>query len=341
MDVGSAFGPAFQYMTRLLFRPFVFKKWLGLGFAFLLAGMGGGFNFNFPSQREPNGPQQMPPPQWDTVTTWLEHHILLVIAAGAAIFLISIVFIWLSSVFKFVYTEQIVRDTGAIKEPFARLKRLGKSYFLWQLGFALVVAIILGVLVALPILSVFVFVPDVGLGLKVGVTIIAALIGIVVIIGAGITDIFARDFVVTTMYVRNLKVLEAWRVVLPILRANAGQIILYLLILIVIAICIGIAGIFIALAVMLALLIPVGLLVLIGYLIFMAAHLTWTPVVIGIAATLGIIVLLGITYLMQCAFQPLGVFRRSFALIVIGQADPMLVTIPTGTIPPGSQVSTE
>ncbi len=59
-------------------------------------------------------------------------------------------------------------------------------------------------------------------------------------------------------------------------------------------------------------------------------HLTWTVPVIAIVATYAFIVLMIYAYLVTCVVQPAYVFLQSFPLIVLGQADPSLATLPTG-----------
>jgi hypothetical protein len=109
---------------------------------------------------------------------------------------------------------------------------------------------------------------------------------------------------------------------------------IYLLILIAVAIGMAMYGVLALLVVGLALAIPVGLLALIGYLIWQAAHLTWTPATIGVVVSLAVVVVFAFLYAGQCALQPAMVFRRSLSLVVLGQADDTLVTVPTGNVPP-------
>ncbi len=64
MDVTKAIEPAFQHMVRVLFRPFVFRKWIALGFIALIAyggsvhGGGGGGGSPTPSSPDHRPDQQ-------------------------------------------------------------------------------------------------------------------------------------------------------------------------------------------------------------------------------------------------------------------------------------------
>ena len=334
MDVGGAIAPAFQHMVRVLFRPWELRKWFALGFVSLIA-YGGGSSFQTPdfsnwktsddSRREFLGSS----PISEIIQYWP------LIALGVVILIgIWLLLMWLSSVLHFVYVDEVTRSSGAIREPFARLKGRGTSYLLWHLAFGAILMLALGLLVALPLILVFALAPEAGTGAKVAAVVWAVIIGIPLIIIAIVIEIFATDFVTPVMYVRGVGIIEGWRVVRPILRANVGQAALYLLLLIGLGIVMAIFGIVVALLLALVLLIPVGLLVLPGYLIWQAGGLGWTPPVIGIAIGLGVIIFLGFIYLLQCAVQPALVFRRAYSLVVLGQADPSLVTVPTGTPPP-------
>ena len=328
MDVGKAIEPAFKHMADMLFRPFVLRMWLSLGFISIMCGGGSGSgNIRIPDfsnwsnsdkTRHEFLPNGLPLP---------EASILLLIVLGAVIVLgIALLFTWLASVFSFVYVDDIVRKSGAVKEPFARLKGLGTSYFLWSLAFGLIFILALGILVGLPLLAVFV--PQgVSIVAKVVAVVWSVMIGILLFLAAVIIGIFAGDFVVTTMYVRGIRVMEGWRTVMPILKANVGQVVLYILLLIAFAIGICLFNLVVLLVSALIFVIPVGILALLGYLIGLALHLTWTPLVIGIVIALAVPVFFAFIYFIQCAVQPAMIFRRSFALVVLGQAEPSLATI--------------
>jgi hypothetical protein len=327
MDVGQAFGPAYNRTIAVLFRPFQFRKWLALGFVSLLSS-GGGFSLNLPSPgQEPgnSGPQ-------DYWTAWLAHHIPLIAALTIAFFVLAILLAWVCSVLRFVYMDQITRNSGAIREPFARLKKLGTSYFLWQLVCALVALLVIGALVMLIMWS-FVMVPTSPVAAKILAVVAAAAIGLPFIFLAILAAWLADEFVTAAMYARGIKVVQAWGVVLHVLGMNVGQTVLYLLLLMAIGLGIAMASLFAVLLTGLVVAIPAGLVALIGYFIWQAVHLTWTPVVIGVTATVGAVFLAVWIYATQCVIQPLAVFRRSFTLVVLGQTDPSLVTIPITATP--------
>ena len=150
MNVGAAIGPAISHTKRVLFGPFALRKWLALGFVSLIAEFGqGGARINWPS--DSSGSDEI----GRTLYQWVEHHLTLIIAGAVLLFLIGLALQWLGSVMRFVYLNQITRDPYAIREPFARLKHLGTSLFLWRLAFTLIAVLAMALLVGLPVLGLF------------------------------------------------------------------------------------------------------------------------------------------------------------------------------------------
>lgn len=339
MDPGNAFTPAFDYMVQLLFRPFQWKKWLALGFASLMAYPGsGGFNFNIPSGGSP-GTGKNPygiPPELSQAGQWMLHHIALIILGVAALFALGLVLGWVASVFRFVHIEQIVRNTGAIKEPFSRFKREGTSYFLWLIGFGLVALAVMGLVVGLVLLIIVATPDNPAPAIKILVALLGAFVFLLLIVAISVIAVFAEDFVVPVMFARRVGVLEAWSIVRPILSANKGPSVLYILFVIVIAIGTAIVGLFAGLAVLIAFLIPGGVLAGIGYLIYNAAGRNWlSHVFLLYAIPAGALLFAALAYAANCVMQPAVVFRRAYSLTVLGRADPALALLPGGApLPP-------
>ena len=161
----------------------------------------------------------------------------------------------------------------------------------------------------------------------------AIIVGVALVICMSVVNVFARDFVLTTMFARGAKVLEAWNTVIPILKANVGQSILYIGMLIIIGIVTGIGSFVAVLAVMLAFAIPAGILALIGWGIYAASGNHWSAGLIAYSVIVGTPLFLAFLYASTCAMQPFLVFRKTYTLVVLGQADPALATVP---IPPAT-----
>lgn len=279
IDFNKAFSSSMDYMSRILFKPFIFRKWLALGFVAMLAGFGSGGSGNGGGGNRASWKYPSTGRISSDIDTFFHQYLWLILLGIGLLIALGFLFTWLASVFKFVYTDQLIRNSMEIKEPFARLKGLGTSYFLWMLAYGLAFSLIL------------------------------------------------RDFVITAMYVKNLRVMDAWRTVMPTIKANMGQIVLYLLMLIVISIASAIISIFGFIIAVMIIIIPVGILAGICLLIALAASLVWNTLTIAAVSVLGLITLFAFSWLLVCLMQPLLVFRRVFSLKILGQLDPELETL--------------
>src|ERR1700688_1712889 len=134
IEIFKPFGEAFELMKKILFQPFDLGKWCVIGFAAFLSGhfAAGGFNFptrfaNFQPYRPDRNINFPDLAQWKP---WLP---LAIVAFVLFIVLFIIVFTWLRSRGNFIFTDCIVRNRGAIAEPWHEYRREGNSYFLFLL----------------------------------------------------------------------------------------------------------------------------------------------------------------------------------------------------------------
>lgn len=366
MDVIKAIQLSFDHMISTLTKPFVLRKWLAWGFIALIAYSGSVSSFHSndssssyeqesgskssliaPLARheslasgyhmalastdssrffKPSSSDHFPFPYFlQEVKSLLSVWFWWVIAGVLALLAWAFLMLWLSSVFNFIYVHDISTDSYLILESFHRLKSLGNSYFLWQLAFG----------------SISILIVACTLGMAYWNTVSGSLHGVSEILGtdglvvvsvlllfcACIIQILARDFVVPVMYVRGMKVLEAWRTVLPILRANAGQTMLYMLFLMVIAIVSAIYFLIALIAMVIVFLVLGAVLAAIGFGIY---HAMGNSVPMGLAVVGGIVAaafFLAFILLTSAAMQPVCVFWRVFSMILLGQADPSLAAI--------------
>lgn len=325
MDATKAISPAFNRMVKVLFQPFQLRKWIALGFIALFVSNGGGSsgggNGNFGNTGHHGG--GIP-----DISSWISHYWPFLVAGGLFLFGLSLLIGWIGSVFKFVFIDDIVRDSGAIKEPFSRLSGLGTSLFLWRLLFGLIALVLLAIFVGIPL--VFAIATSHGSwdAPQVLAVVWAVMVGLSLLIIAGVIDALVRSFVTTTMYVRGVGILEAWRLTLPILKANFWQVVVYFLLTFLLGIAYGIAFLFVLFPVIFILLIPLGGIALVGYLIGEALKLTWTIPVIAIVSTYAIIAVSILAFALSCVGLPGPVFFQAYPLVLMGQADPSLATIP-------------
>lgn len=98
---------------RMLFTPFNFVKWLGLGFTAWLASLTEGLTLNF------NPPiRAFDSPAADRILPWMQKHPALVISVGTAVIVIilaiSLVMSWLSCRGKFMLLDNVLNNRAEI-----------------------------------------------------------------------------------------------------------------------------------------------------------------------------------------------------------------------------------
>jgi len=238
ISVTAPFGHAFERTKLVLFKDFQLVKWLTLGFCAWLAalgeGGGGGIGGNSWS---PDAVSE----GIRSVEDNLESFILIGIGVSAAVVFFIVLANWLRARGTFMFFDGIVRNRGAVKEPWHEFRERGNRLFVANVvlglgGLLLVVTpIIIGSVVAWSDLRDERFEAATALGLAIAV--LGALIPIVAI---AIVSWLLRNFVAPTMYLHDLSVMDAWRKVkAEVISPNYGTIGLFLLMRIVIAMAIG------------------------------------------------------------------------------------------------------
>jgi hypothetical protein len=219
-------------MKKILFQPFDLKKWFVVGFAAWLANLGaGGGGFNY----QPNRREDMH--KLSETFSQIPHSILITgigILIGLVLALV-VLFAWLRARGRFIFIDCIVKNRGAVAEPWREFRRDGNSYFL----FSLLVGLCLLIFVAL------FSAPLVILGIRghyylslhrdrlepYVLLVIAAWVFIVVLVVLVWALVF--NFTIPVMYRRRCRAYEAFRSVTSLIAAHPGEMVLYCLFLIV------------------------------------------------------------------------------------------------------------
>jgi hypothetical protein len=156
IEIFKPFGEAFELMKKILFQPFDLTKWLVIGFAAFLASFSGGFHSSFNpssgwSSREDRKAIAESFPDVGSVGQW-DWWVIALIAVGLLIFLaVVLVIMWLGARGRFIFTDCIVRNRGAIVAPWKEFRSQGNSFFL----FSLLIALCIFVVAALVALALF------------------------------------------------------------------------------------------------------------------------------------------------------------------------------------------
>jgi hypothetical protein len=240
IEIFKPFGAAFELTKKILFRPFEFKKWLVFGFAAWLANLGsggGGFNYQFyrheEAQKLNHAISQIP-------------HPILILGIFLLIFFVLVLvvlFAWLRARGGFMFVDCVVRNRGAIAEPWREFQKDGNRYFL----FLLLIAFIFAALLALPLIMLtinghhnFSLHRD-----RLDLYVLFAIAGwVFVMLLVIIAWSLIISFMLPVMYRRRCGPYEAFRGAISLIAAYPGEIFLYGLFLIALGIATGLISCF-------------------------------------------------------------------------------------------------
>jgi hypothetical protein len=234
IEIFKPFGEAFELTKKILFRPFDLKKWFVIGFAAWLSNLGSGnysFRFNRNDWKNVSWFQDL-----DDMITQIPHWILWS-GLGVIILLVlalMIVIAWLRARGRFMFIDCIVKNRGAIVEPWREFRNQGNSYFLFGL---LVGFIILTILAAaslpfmLPIVRGVTFLHMHDVYLICMIALWAVVLLLLILAWALISH-----FMITVMYRQRCIANEAFRIALSLIANYPGEITLYCLFWIVLGI---------------------------------------------------------------------------------------------------------
>ena len=254
ISVIDAVSAAFRRTGRVLFQPFDLGKWFVLGFCAWLAqlgeGGGGGGNFNVPGGGPGGGggggsPFREP---FEEAFHWVEANLAVVLIVAAAVVLvvvaISLLIVWLQCRGRFMFLDGVVRNRGAVVEPWHRYRRLANSLLLFRLvvgalGFgAILFAVLLGLAIAWADIEAETF----GAAAVIGI-VTAVLLTVVVAVTLGVVRLLVNDFVVPVMYLRDVRIMAGLGLFdREILRGHVGKIVVFYLMKIVLVMGMGVAA---------------------------------------------------------------------------------------------------
>lgn len=332
--------PAFERTKRQLFQPFRFSHWWRLALTALLAGeMGSGGNWgNSGNWHAPTHKGKdfflLAAPSWADF-----HDFLPVIVAGVvSLLLLMVIFIYIASVFRFILFDSVLRERVHIREGWRRWQEPGGRFFLWQVGFSAVTITLGGLLIGLPLLYAW----RSGLFQNAGEHWGALLLGGVLMVflavawflSAALVGVFTKDFVVPLMALEDLSAMDAWRRLLPMLKAEKGSFAGYIGMKIVLAIGAGILFGILSLFVLVVALIPLVVLGIVVAALVAALGLTWNPLTIVLAVLLGAVLLFGLVWLMTLVSVPSVVFFQFYTLHFFGSRYARLGAILAPPAPP-------
>ena len=242
IEIFKPFGQAFDLTKKILFQPFDLGKWCVIGFAAFLAnlGGGGGFNFNYNSRATWREREV-----WHNFTGWLRQipAPVLILGGAAIVFcllVIIILFSWLRARGRFMFLDCIVKNRGAIKEPWLEFRKEGNSLFLLSLAVFFCSALVMTI-VSLPF-TVLMLRGGTFLHLH-GVYLICTIVLWSLVMFALIMAwLVLQHFMIPVMYCRRCRAIDAVPVVWSLISDYPGEITLYFLFWIVLAVASGVVA---------------------------------------------------------------------------------------------------
>jgi len=344
----DSIGPAFQHARQQLLQPFRIAQWAKLALVGLLAGEltsgGCSTNFNVPAHSTQSGGSDqllaIPslPPLNPAVYAAL---IATVIVTGMILW---ILFIYVSSVMRFVLFDSIVARHCAIRQSWHRRQGPGVRLFVWQIVLSLCVFALLAIVVGVPTI----FAAAAGwfknssqhLAPLILIGMFVFLFAAAVIVTAVVVHVFTKDFVVPQMALEDISAFEGWRRLLPLLGREKGSYAGYagmkLIMTLAAAVVIGI----VATIIIIVMLIPVGGTAAAVVLAGKAVGLAWNPLTITLAIVVGCMLVLLIVYAVSFVSVPTIVFFPAYALYFFEARYPALhaVLYPPPPEPPPAPV---
>ena len=241
IEIFAPFGKAFELMKKILFQPFDLKKWFIIGLAAWLANLGrGAGSFNYQLDRR----EQVQ--KLNEAISQIPHPILVFGVSLLIVFVLALIvlFAWLRARGGFMFIDCIVKNRAAIAEPWSEFRKEGNSYFLFSLGVTFAF-IIFAALLALPLIILAIkghyFLNLYRDRLDV-YAILAIAAWVFVVLLMIIAWALLASFMVPIMYRRRCSAYEAFRAALSLIATHPGEILLYCLFLIVLAIATGLVS---------------------------------------------------------------------------------------------------
>ena len=341
--------PAIQHAREQLFTHFRWGQWSRLALVGILAaelhsgGCGGSFpSFNVPISRprsDGHGFLALPFfPHIDPAR--IAQFAGLIVAVLILAVILFFVFLNISSVFRFILFESVLKKQCSIGEGWQRWHRAGRGFFLWQLVFLISTWLFLGILIGIPlavaIAAGWLANPGQHTGPFIAGLILLVGLAIVLVLVAVAVQVLARDFLVPIMALEGLDFADGWSRLLAMIRPEPGKYVVYLLLKLVLSIAAGILFGIAAIVPIVVIVVPAVILVLVGKVV----GLGWTVTTISLAVILGSILLLILIYLIALVSVPATVFFPAYSIYFFASRYPNLDALLHPVPPPAALGST-
>jgi hypothetical protein len=334
----DAITPAIEHTKQQLFRPFRLGQWTRLAIVGLLAGELGssGLNrSNFSPTRHGGG-------GFGGLDLGVVIVLIGVIVVAALV--IGIIFMYISSVMRFVLFDSVLTRECHIRAGWVRRQGPGLRFFLWLLVYLVVVLAAMTVLIGLPLgfayAAGWLTHPSAHMLPLVLGGILLFFVLLIFFVVTAVIGVLTKDFVVPQMALEEISAFAAWRRLWPIIGAEKGRFAGYIGMKIVMAIAAGIMVAIAALILGLFLAVPTVGLGILAVMTGKTAGLTWDAYTITLAIVVGSILLAIFLYLVALISVPVIVFFPAYSMYFFAARYPALsrALYPAPPVPLASQV---
>jgi len=328
----DAISPAIEHTKRQLLQPFRFGQWMRLALVGLLAGelsSGGSCNApKIPNLNIPHhgGTQYFVAPDFGGADPMMFAGLIAVLLVAG--FVLGIVLMYVSSVMRFILFDSVLAKECHIREGWERRQGPGWRYFLWKLAYTVITLGVLIVLVGIP--AAFAFgagwfnSPSDHVAPLVLVGIALFFIVAIFVIVMSVIFVLTKDFVVPQMALEEIGVIEGWRRLWAMMKAEkggyAGYIGMKIVLAIVAAILFGIIGAILAVIIFL----PAAGVAIAAVVAGKSAGLTWTVSTISLAIAAGLVLLVVFLCVMAILSVPAIVFFPAYSIYFFAARYPAL-----------------
>jgi hypothetical protein len=309
---------AIEHTKQQLFSPFRIGQWTRLAFVGLLAGelgVNGCNRSNFQAPGRTGAPSIGFPG-----TPGIDHALLAALLGSALIaaLAVGIILLYVGSVMRFVLFDSIILRECHIRWEWSRRLGPGWGYFGWRFIYFLLamagMAVVFGVPLAFAFTKGWFKHPNDHLLPLVAGGIVLFLALLIFLVATAVILVLTKDFVVPQMALENIGVMEGWRRLWPMMKAEkgayTGYIVMKIVLAIVATILIGIATVFIGLIFV----VPTAGFSILAVLTGKAAGLTWNTHTIALAAAVGCVLLATFLYIVSLVSVPAIVFFPAYSV---------------------------
>ncbi len=313
---------AFRHTKRQLIEPFRFWQWTRLAIVGLLAGeMGSGGGVNFPSGF--HIPQQGGGSSRHFMAQGLPHldpAILAALIGVAAVtgFIFVVAMLYVSSVMRFILFDSVLAKECRIRKSWTARQGPGWKYFLWHIGYLLIMIAASVILIGIPAALAFGMgwfnQPRQHLAPLILLGILTFAIFFLFVIAAALVQVLTKDFVVPQMALEGIGALDGWRRLWAMMKAEKSAYAIYIGMKIVLAIgagiVIGIATILLGLI----LAVPAIVVAVVTVMTGKSAGLEWNVFTITAAVVAGCVLFAIFFYIVSLISVPAIVFFPAYSI---------------------------